>query len=531
MTGAWRRVPRGWFSAAVTWSCAVALIGCTARPGGARHDASSVTILYPGDEHILGPIFGSDEAVRFLVFLPLVGYYWQYQDLPGVATNERGAADGRLAQRWSHSPDLREWTFHLRQNVRWHDGVPVTADDIAFSLDLYRHPAMTWDAPNAYRVRVLDDSTLTITYPRAPRDPFHKWKTFWPKHLLERLDPNQIGSWDFWVHPVGNGPYRYVRHVPQTLLELEANPDFYAGKPRIERVILKFGGGTPITELLSGNVDAVEYFNQADLPRIAADPRFRMYYYIDPFAMTAVFWNHRSPFFRDAMVRQALTLGIDRKNLLAALNLPPDLPIVDALFTGRQYRHHELPAPLPYDPDSASRLLDAAGWRDTDGDEVRERGGQAFRFVALTRGGLMEEKAAVYVQAQLRRIGVRMDVETLEPQAAGRRLRAGDFEAAFFPFLNRIDTGVEWFETSSPIGYTSPRVLALLRAARATGDPDEIDRISRDLMPVLRADVPVTFLFPFVRTYVAHRRIRGLQSPDQADPILQMEHLWLEDGR
>jgi len=191
-----------------------------------------------------------------------------------------------------------------------------------------------------------------------------------------------------------------------------------------------------------------------------------------------------------------------------------------------------LPEPIPYEPDSAARLLDAAGWRDTDGDGVRERDGQEFRFVALTPGGGMEEKAAVYVQAQLRRIGVRMDVQTLEPRAVvGRRLRAGDFEAAFFPFLNRIDNGSEWFEEGSPLGYTSPRVLALLRAARVTADPDEIDRISRDLMPVLRADVPVTFLFPFVRTFVAHRRFRGLRSPDRADPILRMEHLWLEGGR
>lgn len=505
------------------WTCLVIASAVTCGPAGEQAgDMSSVTILYPyGDERIVGPIWAAD--ARFLVFLPLVEF------------DERGEPEGRLAQRWSHSPDFREWTFHVSQGVRWHDGAPVTARDIAFSLDLYKHPAMAWDALlEAYRVRVPDDSTLTITYPKPPRDPFHDWKVFWPKHLLERLDPNQITSWDFWVHPVGNGPYRYVRHVPKTMLELEANPDFFGGKPRIERVILKFAGGTPIAELLSGNVDVVENFNQADLPIIAADRRFHAYYGVQPVGLRAIFWNHRSPFFSSEMVRRVLTLGIDRNDLTRTLNLPEDLPIVDVIFTSRQWRRYELPEPLPYDPDSAAWLLDAAGWRDDDGDGVRERGGQAFHFVALAPPGgtpMLEQRAAVYVQAQLRRIGIRMDLQTLDVSVLSRRLRAGEFEAAFYPFFNQLKGHVEWLGEGSPIGYTNSRVIGLLRAVQATTDPDEIDRIYRRLMPVVRADLPVTFLFPEVHTFVAHRRIRGLRSPDRANPVMRMEHLWLQDER
>jgi peptide/nickel transport system substrate-binding protein len=208
------------------------------------------------------------------------------------------------------------------------------------------------------------------------------------------------------------------------------------------------------------------------------------------------------------------------------LNLPQDLPIVDAVLTSRQYRRGELPEPVPYDPDSAGRLLDAAGWRDADGDGVRERGAQRFRFVALAPGGLVEGRAPVFVQEQLRRIGIRMDVQMMEDELIGSRLRAGEFDAAFHRIWNTIG---KWLGEGSPIGYRNPRVVALLRAARATGDPDEIDRIYRELMPVLRADLPVTLLFPVVQTVVAHRRVRGLQSPFQADPFMRMEHLWLEE--
>ena len=120
----------------------------------------------------------------------------------------------------------------------------------------------------------------------------------------------------------------------------------------------------------------------------------------------------------------------------------------------------------------------------------------------------------------------------MEPTVLGPRLRAGQFEAAFYPFFNKIDGGAwEWFGERSPIGYRNPRMIGLLQAVKATTDPDETDRLYRSLMPIFRADLPMTFLFPQVATYVAHRRIQGLSSPFHADPIMNMEHLWLEHRR
>ncbi|MGH2628407.1 MAG: hypothetical protein ACRDHY_17345 [Anaerolineales bacterium] len=117
-----------------------------------------------------------------------------------------------------------------------------------------------------------------------------------------------------------------------------------------------------------------------------------------------------------------------------------------------------------------------------------------------------------------------------KPMAMVAALRAGECEAAFFGFLN-IDGHLQWFGERSPIAYTNPRVVALLRGADTTADPDQLDRIYRDLAPMLRADLPLTFLFPQVATVVARRRVRGLRSLFEADPILRMEHLRLEDGR
>ncbi len=170
------------------------------RPGA---DGSTITVLFDGDERAFGP--AADDNQKFLVFLAMVQ---GYRD----PTN-------RLADRREHSTDYREWTYHLRRDVRWHDSVPVTAHDVAFRLDLFRHPDVLFAAGQGVgdieSVLVLDDYTMTVTWRKPNRYGLDGWTQFYPKHLLEDLNPTEFYQWEFWKRPVGNGPYRYVRHVPE----------------------------------------------------------------------------------------------------------------------------------------------------------------------------------------------------------------------------------------------------------------------------------------------------------------------------
>ena len=532
-------IGRRQFAKMCAGSLALAAVGCGRRGDQARAKHSTITVLQENDEWDLGP--GQDDPPKFLVFLPL------------VARNAKGELEGRLAESSEHSPDYRTWTVHLRQGVRWHDGVPVTAHDVKFTLDLYMHPAVVAVPPGTYAVTVLDDRTYTVTYHRrvigrgSPAN--DDYTTYYPKHLLEKLDPKEFNNWEFWTHPVGNGPYRYVRHVPKTMMEFEANPDYYRGKPKIERVVLKFGDPSvpeAVTELLSGNVDVIPYINRMDLPMLRGDRRFRVYeaiYRELDMWILALFWNHRHPPFRKPKVRRALTLAINRRELHQVLNLPEGLPIFDVPFTERQFRRGELPEPLPYDPELAKKLLDEAGWHGQNGEALREQDGRPFRFTVLAVPGDGADKAAVYIQAELRRLGVQMDVSVLEWQSVDRRVRAGDFEAAilemnlavsrlFFGEAEIGDVGKAFsyaLAQGSPIGYVNPNVTALLKELRVTFNPDEEDQIYRALWPIFQADVPVTFLYALMKPTVAHRRVRGLSSPYRADPVWHMDDLWLED--
>jgi peptide/nickel transport system substrate-binding protein len=312
------------------------------------------------------------------------------------------------------------------------------------------------------------------------------------------------------------------------MMEFEANPDYYRGQPKIERVVLKFlpGAATEATELASGNVQAA-WVPRADLLKLRRDPRFLEYYSIGPHILRTIAWNQRHPFFHDTAVRLALTLAIDRRELYQALNLPDAIPILDGP-TARYAPWRELPDPLPYDPARAKELLEGAGWLDTDGDGAREREGQRFRFAMLNQaeGG---DAAAVYVQAALRRVGVEVQIQRAERRVIQQRIGAGRFDAASLAMNFGTQALLSWFGPESVLGYSAGRATPVLGRLESTLDPDEIARLHRELMLILQADVPATFLFPNVETTVASRNLRGLSSPYHADALRYLENLWLEE--
>ena len=486
----------------------VGVAACRRVEDPAYARGSTVVMAVPDVEAVKPDVSGLD----FLTFLPLAKW------------NELGELEGRLARSWEHSPDHREYTYHLRTDVRWDDGVPVTAHDVKFTLDLLGHPDVA-EYPGI-DATVVDDSTVRI---RAANPGYMDDISYFPRHLLEKLDPKRFWQWDFWMHPVGDGPYRFVRYVPETLMEFQANPDYYGARPRIERLILKFVGEAGLTELLAGNVDMAEA-DLTQIPRVTKDPRFRLHVQGHPGAR-GIYWKTDHPLFSDPSVRRALTLAVNRRALLQLLNLPEELPITDGVFTGRQFRRGEWPEPLPYDPEQARVLLDAAGWKDLDGDGVREKDGLPFRFTASVWSVQGYPQLAVYVQEFLRQVGVHMEIQSIDDAAAWDRLRAGDFEALFMIVQARPGAQQRDFGRGNRTGYQSPEALAVIDSLQATADPEEHDRLYRRLTEIYRAVMPFTRLIPRSSNRFVHRRVRGPRTSSLAVPAYYMEKLWVEDGQ
>lgn len=500
----------------------------------ARED--TLTVLKPGDERVLGPAW--DDAPKFLMFLPLVNPMVGPAGYPAVDTSGGdacGRLTGVLAESWEHSPDYRTWTVRLREGVRWHDGEPVTAHDVEFTVELWQHPEVrNYAAAGLDSAVALDDRTVRFFLTRPGRWPVDGWAVFYPEHLLEDLDPAGFYDWEFWTHPVGNGPYRYVRHVPQTMMELEANPDYYRGSPAIDRLVLKFrtaGSGAGLVELRSGNVDLVGQVNFAEAELLERDPRFRVHYRVSSTGEVWLFWNRRNLLFESVRIRRALTRAIDRRTLHRLLRLPVRVPLTDGPYMACQYRRGSLAEPWPHDPKTARALLEEAGWRDADGDGVRERDGREFRFTLTAEG--RHRRAAVFVQDQLRRVGVRVELVTLEGTVIRQRLKSGEFEA----LLHQVggEQLTQFLAEGSPLGSLPPRMTELAAAGR--GEPDFLrkDSIYAELAELFRGEIPGTWLYPVAEAIAAHRRVRGLALPGgETRPGWRwqfggVEFLWIEE--
>jgi peptide/nickel transport system substrate-binding protein len=485
---------------------------------GRGSDPDTLVLLYESDEWVLGP--SNDDSPKFLVFLPLTDSNWRCRGRERWEA-ERGWPPPGIARSWERSADGRVWTVRLRDDVRWHDGTPVTAYDVAFSLDLWRDPAVGWyaGAPVSF-VEVLDEHGVRFTLERPGDWPLQGWDVFLPRHLLEGLPREEFFTWDFWLRPVGNGPFRYVRHIPGVMIEFEANPEYPGERPGVDRLVLRLSSALPLTELLSGRVD-VAPVSPLDALKLAGDSRFRLRFSASSTAVW-LFWNLRRPPFDDPGVRRALAHAVDRRALHRALGYPEELPLTDGIYDWCAFHRGELADPLPHDPAEAVRLLEAAGWVEVDGSGVRFRDGRPLHFELVLEDRYLP--AGVVLQDQLRRIGAAVALISAEQSIVNRRFLAGDFDAA----IPRRSGLTELFGDGSPFGYRNPRVAELLRARRTAVEDGEREAIGRELGEITRAELPALFLFPRTTTWAARSRVHGLERLFESGNMMGVEHLRLE---
>lgn len=474
----------------------------------------ALVFLYIGDERIFNQEYWGMPAA-FWMFLPLVA----------DVGNEKNEMLPVLAESWTNSEDYHTWTVTLRKDIYWHDGVKMTAHDIKFSLDL-RKEVLGFN--NGYTCEIIDDYTFKLINTK-PMSSLPDWTVYYPKHLLEELDPKTFFDWDFWKNPVGNGPYRYVRHVPQTMVEVEANPNYFGKKPAIKKAILKFSDTPYLPELMSGNVDVITYAPRDFLFKIKDQDTYTSYYMWWFNQIETIFWNHNNLIFNDARVRKALTMAINRVELAAVLNYPAEVPITDVIFSERQKHISDFPEPVSYDPQKAIKLLDESGWKDTDGDGVLDKAGRKFRFSLMTGGA--NKLMATYIQDNLSKIGVLMEIETVEQIIARKMMEENDFDAVlgkFFHSENELQIAKDFFGEQSVLGYKNKRLANLIDGIEATGDIHKIDSLYKETSLVFQQDFPVTFILPAIETHIVPQNLKGLKNGYKADPVWFLESLWIE---
>ena len=293
-----------------------------------------------------------------------------------LLTEERGSWP-ILAKEWKISADNRVYTFKLRDDIRWHDGAQtgsrrVTAYDFVATLDLIQHPRTLTPLKAPYEMiaesRRLGDDTVEITLKRPivnglGRLSFKVVPTFALRNpdFFSRDDP-------FAQRPIGTGAYRLRTVTGEGEVVMEANPDYHAGRPHIDEVILKpFADKNVLTQsLLFSSTDMIVQLNPRDIAQVEGDKRFNLYPYN---ALSYTFFGHnfRNPHLRKKEVRQAIAYAINRAEMLDSFYEGRGT-VISGPFAPGSWAYNLDVKPVAFDPGRAKELLSRAGYGRTGSD-------------------------------------------------------------------------------------------------------------------------------------------------------------------
>jgi peptide/nickel transport system substrate-binding protein len=448
-----------------------------------------------------------------------------------LADPKTGVATGDLAEKWEQSTDGLVYTFHLRPNLKWSDGQPLTAEDARFTFDLIRNPSnaspfkSNFDLVTA--VDAVDASTLRVTL-KAPSCPFllnSMTQGIVPKHALAN-SPDLLKD-DFNVQPTtGSGPFVFKERQKGDRITLVANPNYWRGKPKFDQWIFKTVADSTaeVLQLKSGEVDYAVVQPEAldDLQQAGLDVKS----YI-PLVTEYIGYNLKKPMFQDVRVRQALTYAIDRKQLVQQVlfgwGAVAQSPIPNVSWA----YNSSLPT-YDFDLEKSKQLLAEAGWSaGTDG--MLRKDGQPFQFKLETNSGnKIREADTVIAQAQFKKLGIEVQTGILELNAFNQKVKVQhDFDAVVAQPVRSIDPDQipNWASTSYPngqnfVGYSNQDVDQLLQqAATLPGcGQQERQQLYGRFQEILAREQPVTQLYSRKTTIAISKRIQGFDpSPWASD--------------
>ncbi|MEW5851499.1 MAG: peptide ABC transporter substrate-binding protein [Myxococcota bacterium] len=417
-----------------TWLLVAMLCSCKGG-GGARVDGGAargkvITVGMLQEPDSLWPLYkemmASEEVLRAgQMTLALFNEKWEHiphaaQAIPTVENGGVELLDGGARMRT---------TWKLRDDIFWPDGTPLTAEDFIFSWSVARDPrqeiADRMYVEKVEKMEALgpDKRTLVITWsqPFAYHANFRNFEPL-PRHVVEPLY-KEVGA-GLKTHPYGRkpmlaGPFTVEDWQSGAFITLVRNPKATSPRwnPRVDRIIFKFitQSNTVEAQLVSGAVDAISpigmQFDQAQEIERRRGNEFA-FHYTDGLQWEHIDLNLDDPWLKDARMRRALAMGINRKALVDAL-FQGKQPLAEGAVPPRRYDYNPATQPVPYDPAKAAALLDEMGFQK-GADGIREKDGKKLQLsIVTTAGNSTRERVEQIIQADLRKVGVDLVVENV----------------------------------------------------------------------------------------------------------------------
>jgi len=445
----------------------------------------------------------------------------------------------------NQSEDHKTWTVKLRPGLKWHDGHPLTAHDVAFTWEAIMDPAVPTKTLRSGRdqlesVTALDD--LTVQYVHKEALATSKWNMLYsllPKHILdnpeERKKNPDLQKGDYYLgfakNPVGCGPYKFVKDswVRKQQLVVERWDDYHGQKPNFKRQVFKIISDmdTALNLFKKGGLDEIQLStlqfatqtNDEDFGKLgvkAFNPTWTYYF---------TGWNTRegsNHFFTDRRVRQAMAYAANIPLVLKKLTYGLSRQ-ASGIFQPGSWMHNDQVKLFPYDLEKAGALLDEAGWKinDSDGARYKEIDGEKVKFeftLLIPQGSTLAPGFAAIFREDLAQLGIDLKQQTMDFSALLKRIRTKDFDAFTMGWGTGVDPdtiGNIWKSDQAEkgrnyISYSNPDVDRLHALQRREFDPGKRAGFFKEIHRLIYEDQPYLFLNTGAATWAFHKRIRGV---------------------
>jgi len=397
-----------------------------------------------------------------------------------VVKNEKFEFVPSLAERFEESEDHKTFTFHLREGVTFHDGRPLTAADVKYTFDSLLSPALKSPIRGAVdKITSIDAPDLRTVVFHA-REPFYSFIGNLP---AIGIIPEGAGI-EMNSSPIGSGPYRFASYKEGSTVQLEANSVYWGGAPNIPRVHIKVvtDNSTRQAELMSGDVD-LAYNAQFDPETIRAlGQRRDMQVILGDGASIGYLGVNVTPtsLLANQKLRQAVAYGIDRDVIIHRL-LRDQARKANAIMPPEHWAYDQAITTYDHDPERAKQLLDEAGFRDPDGDGPRPR----LTLTMLTTTTQLSRNIAAIMQDQLRRVGIHLELQSLETATLFDKLGKAQFDLYYLIGIG-FNQLTDVFQFVYHSRYQDTEFNDAIAKLRGTSDVSQMDPLFDQLAAALK---------------------------------------------
>ncbi|MBK9207572.1 MAG: peptide ABC transporter substrate-binding protein [Anaerolineales bacterium] len=465
----------------------------------------------------------ADRDVNRLIFSGLIRF------------DSHGLPQPDLAESWGTSSDGTLYNFSIRPGAVWHDGEPVTADDVIFTIELIKSsgslfPQDIKDLWSQIEIKRFNDKTLQFKLPE-PFSPFLDYVTFGilPKHLLETVPADQLANAEFNLQPIGTGPYKFDRILTSggqiSGVVLNVNKDYYLPAPFIEQVVFRFypNSAAAFDAYQQGEVLGVSQLTNDILQQALIEPAFSVYTSRLP-QMGLVFLNLNNPgvpFLQSEKVRRALLLGINRKNIVSHI-MQGQAIIADGPILPGSWAYYDEIEKFDYDPDAAAVLLKEDGYAiPAGGGDVRAKDGQFLSFTLIHPDDTLHTQIAQAIQSDWALIGVQIELQAVPYDSLINDFLTTRNYQAVLADLNTArtpdpDPYLFWHQSEATGGqnysqWDNRTASEFLETARTATNFEDRARLYRNFQVLFAKDMPSLPLYYPVYSYGVDVQVQGVQ--------------------